>query len=88
MAEDVIIRGNLVDFLGNQKCEACQERGRDCIMREGAEACLLCLDSGKACIFQRIVQIRGPPKLFKRGYLIADDGIVELDQHPIFFNFE
>lgn len=57
--DDVVIRGDIVEFLNKQRCEACQRRGRECIIRFGKEACLLCLDAERPCIFERSVQVRG-----------------------------
>lgn len=77
MAQSVIVRGDLVEFLGSKRCEACQTRDRDCIMRLGADGCLLCSDSRSPCIFVRQVQVRGPASKFSQTDLLAERGPAE-----------
>ena len=62
MAEDVILRGDLVEYLNAKRCEACQEGNRKCIMETGTDVCLLCSDSGRSCMFERPLRVRGPAK--------------------------
>ena len=77
MAEDVIIRGELIEYLGNKKCKACESRDRDCIMRKGAENCLLCSDNGRSCIFERDVRLRGRANLFSWAILLGEERLIE-----------
>ena len=79
MAENVILRGDLIEYRNEQRCEACQYRSRDCIMRMGAETCLLCSDTGRTCIFERAVRLRGPAIRFPWDLILTRKTIINLD---------
>ena len=74
MAEGVIVRGDLIEFLNEYRCLSCQERKSDCIMKMNAERCLLCSDATakeRVCIFERNVQLRGSAMRFSLDILLA-----------------
>ena len=73
MAENVVIRGDLIEFKSTSRCEECQNRNRDCIMKMNADACLLCSDSGRTCVFERTVRIRGSAAELSKDVLLASD---------------
>lgn len=81
MAEDVIVRDDLIEFKNTQRCVTCQTRNRDCIMRMGADACLLCADTGPPCVFERIVRLRGLATEFPRDLLLAIDSDFDLKKY-------
>ena len=80
MAADVIIQGALIEFLNEHRCKACQERSRDCILKTGAGACLLCSDNGRPCIFERSVVLRGPANCFLPDTLTARSKVIDIGQ--------
>ena len=63
----------LVEFFHHQKCEACQLRHRDCVIKSTADKCLLCADAERECTFERLVYVplRGPPNRFSRAVLLS-----------------
>lgn len=79
MAEDVIIRDDLVEFQNTQRCTICQLRDRDCLMRKGAGACLLCTDAGRHCVFERTVRLCGPANRLPEDVLLNEKAVVHLD---------
>lgn len=81
MADDVIVRDDLIEFKNTQRCETCQTRDRDCIMRMGAAACLLCADTERPCIFDRIVRLRGSATRLPRDVLLAKQHDLDLNRH-------
>ena len=83
MAKDVIVRGDLIEYLDTQRCEACQRRGRDCIMKMGAETCLLCSDTGRPCNFDRSVRLRGPAHRFTWDVLLGKKNIIDLERNSL-----
>lgn len=74
---DVVIRGDIVEFLNKQRCEACQSRERDCIIKPGKDACLLCLDAGRPCIFERVMRVRGPATKFSWNSLLGEESFLD-----------
>ena len=70
---------SFVEFRDKDKCEACQSRERDCIMKPGTDACLLCSDAGRPCIFERLMRVRGPASKFAWASLLAKEGLLDLD---------
>ncbi|KAL8947121.1 MAG: hypothetical protein Q9222_006566 [Ikaeria aurantiellina] len=77
MAEDVVVRGDLIEFLGSRRCEACQNRARDCIIKVGADTCLLCSDAERPCIFERAVLVRAPARHFTWKALLGQEDPVD-----------
>ena len=80
MADDVIVCGDLIEYRNAQRCEACQSRGRDCIMRRGWETCLLCSDTRRPYIFERVVRLRGPTTQFPPDLILARKTLINLDK--------
>lgn len=76
MDVDVAIRGDIVEFLNKQRCEACQSRERDCIIRFGKDACLLCSDAEEPCVFERLMRVRGPAAKFSWGSLLGEESLL------------
>ncbi|KAL8941995.1 MAG: hypothetical protein Q9216_001928 [Gyalolechia sp. 2 TL-2023] len=79
-ADGVVIRGDIIEFLGQKKCEACRSRERDCIIKRGANACLLCSDAERTCVFERQMRVRGFVNGFTWESLLAKDDCYDLVQ--------
>lgn len=72
---DIVIRGDIVEFLNRQRCGSCQSRGRDCLIKRGQDACLLCSDAGRPCTFDRLVRVQGPVSIFTWDSLLGKESL-------------
>ena len=79
---DIVVRGDIIEFLRKQRCAACQARERDCIMKRGASQCILCSDSGRFCIFERMMSVRGSADQFTWDALLAKESLLDLQSLP------
>lgn len=76
MAEDMILHGgNLTEFLESKRCEACNEKGRECIIKREADACFACSLTKKSRIFKRRALLRGSPKSFTHDLLRSKEDL-------------
>ena len=76
MEQDVRVQGDLIEFLRQFKCEACQNRDRKCLLQINDERCMLCSDADRQCVFSRTVQIRGPKKAFEWRTLLGTETVI------------
>ena len=79
----VIVRDDLIEFQHTQKCGACQQRQRPCMMKREDESCILCADSGRPCIFERNVRMLGPANRFSWEYILLHKQVIDLSQEQI-----
>ena len=73
---DIVNQGETVEILNKQRCEACQIRERECIVTPGKDACLLCLDTERPCIFEQLNQVRGPAAQLSCGSLLGQQELL------------
>lgn len=80
MVDDVIVHGDLIEFLNFKRCEACQTRNRKCIIKHGDEACLICTDAERVCVFERRIRLRGPAHRFTWDSLLAKEPLIQVPE--------
>lgn len=79
MAEDVRVYGELIEFLRQFKCEACQTRDRKCLIQKNDGRCMLCTDADRQCVFTRTVRIKGPRSAFEWESLLGQETVVPIE---------
>ena len=73
---DAVKQGETVEILYKQRCEACQSRECACIVTPGKDACLLCLDTERPCIFEQLNRVRGPAAQLSCGSLLGQQELL------------
>lgn len=70
----------MVEFLLNQRCEACRQRDRKCLMQQRDERCLLCADADRRCIFTRSIVVAGTRTGFEWDILLGKELVASVSQ--------
>jgi hypothetical protein len=79
MAEDVRVYGELIEFMRQFKCEACQTRDRKCLIQKNDGRCMLCTDADRQCVFTRTVRTKGPRSAFEWESLLGQETTVPME---------
>ena len=71
MAEDVLLHGDFAEFKLDFRCEACQNRNFECILKIKGDRCIACVGGACKCIFIRTSTKKAPRTSFSWNQLIG-----------------
>ena len=80
MAGEVIIQGDLVEFLTSKRCRPCLEGDRKCVINQEDTCCMFCSGAKRPCTFERRVLLSGPRASLGWSALVEENiGLSSLD---------